>query len=589
MSKWKIPARFLVNRMDVQEICENYIKKRHSSLMLTNIAFAGIGAVISTIIADEKWKQMPIFWLVALAAGIILIIQHFRQRPQNHAKDLLGEIDRYVLEHSDYTGIFLVSKMTKPDHEGLPEKLFLMTQVHEPSGEVFLLYIKNLERFEENGELNIGSVKEEFSRKIEINDNFVSIEKVHNYEEIKRTSSTGEEKMIRYVFFKVHIADDLQSIVEKKYEWKSMADLLTDPKSMGYNLEVLTQVNNRLAMNLGNSFYKMRDYEPIKIIWNITNQCNYHCDICATHSDRRELKPDEKNTALLNILSIGRERIRQIDFSGGDPLSNHVDMGIIVKTQAILGKEKVSVTTTGEGITKAKIEKNDALHDLLTNCEITIDEIEDIPDYRREAGGNYYSKNLALVTQNAKMIGHLTVNVPILRPEMNREAIISLVDQIKDIQVTDKSCTLIRLMRTGKLANRYDDNYNPISFIRTFLDRANEVGLYVHLQCALEGAFYGNNYCCTMLHDKIGVDCAGNVFACAWGGYVSDDVKNNPFFLGNVYEEPLSTILSSEKALTLKKRKKNDSGCCCVFSYFADDTHSIFSNKDPLIGMVKKG
>lgn len=586
MGKNPLPDRFLVNRKDVQEICERFIKSHQQNTILLSIAFAGVGAILSTIASNSEWYKGYMFWLVLVCTFIPFIVVYIRyhSRLLKRKNDLLDEINDMAIKRSDYTGIFLVSRVSPPEKPGMLADVSLLTEVHESSGGDWPLFIKNLEDYEHNGELNLDEVKQAFARKVDgVNPYYLKIEDKRHFSEIKRTSSNGEEKMIRYIFFSVRAPDTLQPVFESKFRWKTMSSLLSDPKSIGYNLDVLTQINNYLAKDMGDTFGKLEEYEPIKIIWNITKYCKYKCDICATYSERKELNENEKCKALLNILSIGRDRIRQIDFSGGDPLTRPEDIDIILKAQSVLGKDKVSVTTTGEGIAFAKSNHQECLHDLLSNCEVTVDEIEEIPDYIRKEG-NYYSKNIVSITQNAQAISHLVINVPILRPEMSEKSIRELVDRIAELKVANKSCTLIRLMRTGKMANNYPSEYNPLRFIDTFKKRAGEKQLTVHVQCALRGAYANDQNSCSMFHKKIGIDCAGNVFACAWGGYVVEDVESNPFYLGNVYTKDLNSILEADKAIQIKNKVKKCTRCCRVFNYYEDKiNHSITCDMDPLL------
>ena len=279
-------------------------------------------------------------------------------------------------------------------------------------------------------------------------------------------------------------------------------------------------------------------------------------------------------------MSLGKDRIRRIDFSGGDPLGSDEDIDIILNAQSILGKDKVSVTTTGEGIAYAKSNHSEYIHDLLANCEITIDEIDDNKEYKRKEG-NYYNKNMALIKQNEQAISRLVVNVPILRPDMDSEAVRRLVDRINKLKVANKSCTLIRLMKTGKMVKDYPANYDPRPFIECFLQHAKEVGLKVHVQCALRGPC-NQEPSCTMLYEKIGIDCSGNVFACAWGGYVIEPPEKNPFYLGNIYKENLDSILRSENAITMKDKLNGCSSHCKVFNYFGNPDGNIYLDCDSL-------
>lgn len=317
----------------------------------------------------------------------------------------------------------------------------------------------------------------------------------------------------------------------------------------------------------------------IKIIWNITNQCGFHCDICATHSDREELKPSQKRDALQSILSLCAMHIRELDFSGGDPLYQEENTQIIREGIALLGRDKVCVTTTGLGLASAYARGED-LRELLYHCELTIDSIEGFPEHVRNAE-IYVAKNRSEVARCLDKISNLHINVPILNPDMSEEDIASLVGSISGIGSKHVDVALLRLMDVGKMSlQRYPADYSPDRFVSTFLKYAQGTAIQgVHVQCALRGKLYGG--ACNMLQQKVGIDCAGNVFACAWGGYIKgfrkDRIMENPFYIGNLLEKPLKDILISDRAQRLREKIKEHPTCQCrVFCYQEGDSESIF-------------
>lgn len=319
----------------------------------------------------------------------------------------------------------------------------------------------------------------------------------------------------------------------------------------------------------------------MKIIWNITNKCGYHCDICATYSNRKELTFSGKRYALQSILSIGAEKIRELDFSGGDPLYDEQSTQIIREGIAVLGKEKVCVTTTGLGLDTAR-RRGENLRELLHQCELTIDSTENIPDCIRNAG-SYADKNRSESIRCADEISNLHINVPILNPDMSDEDIALLVSSISSIDVKNVDVALMHLMNVGKMSfQQYPPKYSPDRFVSSFLKCIKDTKIKkVHVQCALRGKLYGEN--CNMLKQKIGIDCAGNVFACAWGGYIKgfskENIAENPFYIGNLLEKPLKDILSSELTqCLLRKIEKYPTNQCRVLCYQEGDCESIFRN-----------
>lgn len=88
-----------------------------------------------------------------------------------------------------------------------------------------------------------------------------------------------------------------------------------------------------------------------------------------------------------------------------------------------------------------------------------------------------------------------------------------------------------------------------------------------------------------LMRRKIGIDCAGNVFACAWGGYLPDTaVADNPLFLGNLLRQDLTEILDNNTSDNYKKinnwTKKKNENYCPVASITCGG--KLSENRDPL-------
>lgn len=329
------------------------------------------------------------------------------------------------------------------------------------------------------------------------------------------------------------------------------------------------------------------DIGKLKIIWNITDHCGFHCDICATHSDRIELGFEQKKAVLQSIAALGKKNIKELDFSGGDPLYHPESTQIIREGIALLGKEKVCVTTTGLGITSASA-RGESLQELLYNCEVTIESAESVPDNIRKEH-TYAAKNRLAAARNKDKINTLYVNVPIVDPAMSDEAIHDLVCAITGVQAKNIKVSLIRLMNVGKLDPvKYPPDYSPDRFVSTFTKYAEGTLIRdVHIQCALRGKLFGS--ACNMLTEKVGIDCAGNVFACAWSGYLKgfsrENIEKNPCYLGNLLDQSLPEILTSERALSLRQKIQEHPTCQCrVFCFREGDNDSIFCDQDPLFG-----
>lgn len=314
-----------------------------------------------------------------------------------------------------------------------------------------------------------------------------------------------------------------------------------------------------------------------KIIWNITKKCGFHCSICATQSDgRRELSYEEKRKVLLEICSLKAE-LRELDFAGGDPLFDKESREIIGEAINELGREKISVTTTGIGIEQLSTEEKEQY---LYKCELSLDDIGGCDtQIRRES--SYSIKNLEAIHENKKYIHNLTINVPIFETGIQTDNLKNLVCIINEIEIENFNVNVLRYMPVGKAElSEYPKQYSPegyIDYIRGNLRR----DIHVHIHCAMRG-IEGVDDNCSMLLKKIGIDCEGNIFMCAWSGYLQMDRERNPFYLGNILEHDFESLLKFEKVTEIHSNLKKNHKSCCIFSYLCSDSHNMFSNQDPL-------
>jgi len=571
-----IPDRILINKRDVETICSSYLKKEKFTTFVSVIISMLTSIILTTATAVEGikiFKNNKIFSGIALIVIFSLVygvLQYFKSKK---SVKLLDEIYDSVIDNSDHTAIFLVSKIHE-DGRGRKE-IELLTEKHE-NRETFIIYL----RLKNKWDIDDKTINKELASKLGIGEKSIRINQLPSFNYIKRTSDSGAEKLIRYQFFQTEIDINLKNNLPKKFEWMSLDHLTKDLSSQIHNHDVIKYINEHLKSSIKDSFSHFTVPTSLKVIWNITNKCGFDCQICATKSgNRRELNENEKARALLSILTLGKEKIRELDFSGGDPLWDDHSRKIIKYAISQLGQERVCVTTTGRGIEKAENQQGD-LSELLYNCEITIDEGNEIPDSLR-GQQEYSQKNSIQVQKNRKKVHKLIINVPILKTDMPEEDVEKLVDMISNIDVDNKEVVLLRLMKVGKMEEGYPENYNPEKFIELFQKYAQEHRITVNLQCSLRGK-YQQGFC-NMLEEKIGIDCTGNVFACAWGGYIScNSIEENPFYLGNVLKQDLCIILKEEKALALKTAIRRNTNQCRVFScgYSTDGKFAI--DNDPL-------
>jgi len=89
------------------------------------------------------------------------------------------------------------------------------------------------------------------------------------------------------------------------------------------------------------------------VIWNITNRCPYSCSFCCVdaNSSIEDLSLEQKLKVVENI---DVQNIT-IDISGGEPLMFEENLELIRLISKKLGKDSVSVTSTGKGLERVSL------------------------------------------------------------------------------------------------------------------------------------------------------------------------------------------------------------------------------------------
>ncbi len=576
-----LPEKLLISRNDVEEICNDYInhhvKSSISIQCISLITGFGLSYLATYIYSVSQGGNVSAKFLllvmvsVALIDTLVLFLYLKNKAPKS---DLRYTIYENVIKNSDHTAIFMISRNVSKIKEA--KDIQLLTTRHSENT-YFIVY----EKLEDKRSFEIPELINNLANNLGIASTAISLKYEGSYKNIKRTSNDGDEKIILYDFFTVEISKDVEDTVNENdhYKWKSFDDLSKDVNTQIYNRDVIDYIKRNYYGKLNNSFVSKSSFLPIKVIWNITSKCPLNCNICATYDEQRkelELNKDEKARALLSLLSIGRNRIAGIDFSGGDPLLDDSSREIIKYAIQEIGTEKVSVTTTGEGINKV-YQENKELFSLLRNWEITIETGDDKGTIR---GAERYSfNNKYYISKIKDLVSNLIINVPIVNAQMSENEIKKLVERINKIEIHNKKITLIKLMKVGKNYNYDYSNYNPSGFIEKFQKYASSYDLDVKLQCALRTEYGAKGTktdlrTCNMLKGKVGIDCAGNVFSCAWGGYINaynEEISKNPFYLGNLLEEDLCDILKGKNAERITDKYCVESEHCCWVLKEADD------------------
>lgn len=589
--------QLLITSTDVEAIENLYSKNNFKGAIVSMI----IGSIVIPSGLSlyesffEKDKMSKLTLTIALIIGLILILLFYYFYIKLYTKGLKECIINIAQESADHTGLFLITQKCDFNFDGVENDIMLLTENNKAKYITFLNLKSDDCSSKEKG-YDENKLKSALSKKFNLGSEFDKIDIVHMAQKnsIKHSGSCpgNTVKQIRYEFYHVFFSANYEKTIigSGKYKWEKLSDL-EKHATEGYNEDVIDYIKTLFSQKklCWDSFPPDRQ---LKVIWNVadTKNCVYKCDICATNSDRESLLKEQKSVVLCHLLC-KKNIIKEIDFSGGDPLLRQEDREIILEAISILGKEKVWVTTTGEGIISANKELRDEklLKKLLYNCEITLD-----IDLDRNIRTDYNNKHKNMLFYDQSIINHyvtnLGINIPIIASNVNEiseSEIKKLVEKINNIPIENKTVNLLRIMEVGNQDIMEDDDlckYNKDlkKIVDVFCMYAEKVNLNVKLHCAMRG-LVENNYVCNMRDGKIGIDCAGNVFSCAWGGYIKNTkLEENKFYIGNIYEHDLDQIFVAADNGIIRTMDDRPPKSCCVYSYNHSSDHDPYAGSDPL-------
>lgn len=303
----------------------------------------------------------------------------------------------------------------------------------------------------------------------------------------------------------------------------------------------------------------MSNFSKIRVVWNLTNRCPFNCPMCVASANKRKEKDINKNLLLDSILSFGKENVT-IDFSGGDPLFIKEDIELVKKASRILGKDNVSISSTGLSLSKLS---DDEILSLAGGYDMTYDfpkqySEQDIRDKR------YNSINFEQCIRLQK----LGINVEIFIPIRN-------IDDIYFEQLAKDICkinpTSVNLLKCMPLNNLFDtdkiDSVDKTMFFKSLLVKLGYKG-EIGINCALKEDFKECNNCNMLTERKVGLDQFGNLYTCIWASDLLIDKNENPFYLGNLFECSLFEILNSREVQARLNELNKDRNKCYVLDYY---------------------
>lgn len=186
------------------------------------------------------------------------------------------------------------------------------------------------------------------------------------------------------------------------------------------------------------------------IIWNVTNKCPYSCSFCCldANSPTKDLSLEEKLAVVENIDVLNVS----LDISGGEPLMFDENLELIRVISKKLGKDSISITSTGKGLERINLED---LSSHIYEVGFTYDfPHEPSPD--RPLG--YNSHNLELAREVKKVGIKTMAQIPLLRSNFSNDIIEEIYKNLSESRI-DK-LLLMRFSESGRGVSRKELSLN---------------------------------------------------------------------------------------------------------------------------------
>ena len=592
------------------EHIKGLLQKRaeHGAYILTSF-FSLVPLIYSTytlfVAKDSSENRIPLvisifsvafflFLLVWNAKGFFTICYEYKQYKKASGgsdKRAFDKVVQEVLKVTRYTAVIVIANK-------LPRGETLSFLCRTKDSFLFHCYLDPEKSIEESKTTVRGAIIDAFNLKETDIDSITALDDEPMFS-IKLVN--GKVQSNALVMYSVKMDERAKDMIQDVDEnlWRTVDEMRKDPLAMQTNYDIIDKLESK-RLSLNDSFRPRS--ANLHVIWNITKKCDMGCKICATRDEPRCEATAEEKLKILYSLATEKNRIKMIDFAGGDPCQSDDSVEIIKNAILLFGQDTISVTTTAKGIQNlsAPVQRT-----ILSQCEITLDAAHsylsaDASDYPTRGLNHYSATNAQQLAVSSDCIKNLTINIPILNDDLNDDEIEKLAKEIdrinKQCVTTNVEAVLIRLMPVGghgadEATKKDYSSYNPIKTARKIKAALLQYDIPCKYHCSLrtldclQSSGGGK---CSLLDRKIGIDSAGNVFACAWGGYLPgyDTIPENPFYLGNLLEKNLSEILSSENETNAYRRIRNMNNVkpgrnyCEVVSRFNNPADN--SNRDPL-------
>lgn len=465
-----------------------------STAMLTCVPiFKESMPTITSVVTEMSGKKIldilyvfPWMDTVLVAVSIITLILAFYAlkklfslySPIKFVNKMVGE----QYDTQEYTAIFIIKRMI----DNTPKVLVYKSQSWNS---FFLPYChynpedlaKNKNDFLNDITFAIADQLEISPTEIQVHDSFTK----NDYVAIKGKPNHAGMLRINYRFYYItfaapYVANKFLTQNTSHFTWKSKYELGKDVDTQLNNGDVL-QIMDELSL-ITQSKSAFSEIYPTgfevgsayRIIWNITDVCDFNCPICATNSSCNNREKCNKNTKLIILKNLAtlNGHLESLDISGGDPLKSPENREVIREANQILAYTRITVTTTGKALQNVPF---DEIVQTVKNCEVTYDTPYNVCNQKLQNYREYeYNRNNYMALERFGASGvkiNIRVNIPLL-PALAQEPhlIDNLLEQV--YMINPASVKLIRLMPVGRCKIHND---NTLENTKIYLSNVEQI------------------------------------------------------------------------------------------------------------------
>lgn len=329
------------------------------------------------------------------------------------------------------------------------------------------------------------------------------------------------------------------------------------------------------------------------IIWNISKICAWDCILCCVGAfyvkqrfgnliikkDKKEKLLVTKRDASLDIFEDAEKKLREsnlelsiemkmnildnididaaIDFSGGDPLLLKNNLSVIRKASQKFGKDNISITTTGVGLSQIDCKE---LTELVGEIEFTYDYSGTDGLFYRPI--HYNSTNIKAINKFANCEIVKTAQIPLSNHNMSKRIINNIYTDLMRANVN--KIVLLRLFPVGRgmiMNMKFPSNEEYIDAIGIFKDLEKINGKpKVILQSTLTGDRIYEDFSKlkNIISTSLNITNMGQVLISPWA-YDAEGEPIPSFIFGDVKIQKLSDMIEQNYEKALNKILNDDS------------------------------